>query len=203
MSILSTMRDDVKRIGSLDIMLAVVFAVIVRVYMIIGSPLVNLVLHGMGPVGDILNVVTLLVPLYVLLMLPGAMRSNGLTAMLTAVLQSLIRTLTGDAFGIVALQSYFVGGFIAWVCMAAFQYKRTYLHWISSAFCWTFGVDMMFAVYIGIFPLFGSMVLGILLYAFVERFLNAIIVGPIILLVLLRLSRVESVRGIMTSSTPK
>jgi len=197
------MRDDVKRIGSLDIMLAVVFAVIVRVYMIIGSPLVNLVLHGMGPVGDTLNAVTLLVPLYVLLMLPGAMRSNGLTAMLTAVLQSLIRTLTGDAFGIVALQSYFVGGLLSWIVLAAFKYKRNYITWLAAAFAWTFGVDMWFVIYIGVFPLFGSFALGLLYYATVERFLNALIVGAIILLALKRLERVESVRGIITTSATK
>jgi hypothetical protein len=195
------LRTDLKNFGTLDIMLAVVFGVIMRIYMIIGSPLINILLHGSGVVGDMINACLFLLPLYALLLLPGGIRSNGLTCWLAAVLMSLVRVFTGDPFGIIALQAYLVAGLGTWLTLAAMGYRRNFKTWFVSAFVWTFFVDGVFGIYFGVFPFLGSFAAGLAMYLIVERIINGLLVGAIVLGLLIRSEKVASVRAMMVTRT--
>ncbi|MEM3061497.1 MAG: hypothetical protein QW265_03720 [Candidatus Bathyarchaeia archaeon] len=197
MSFKETLSADAKGLSSLDIMLAVVIGVISRIYMLVGSPAINVIIHGMGVLGDFVNAATFLVPLYAILILPGAMRSNGITAWLAAMLMSILRLLTGDPFGWIACQAYLVAGFFTWLVLAYFKYKPRYLPWFAAAFVWTFWVDLIFGIYFGIWPWMGSMILGLIAYLILERIINGIIVAAVILYAIRALQKVESLRGVI------
>jgi len=191
------LRNDMKRLTSLDLMLAVVIGVIARIYMIVGSPAINVLLHGMGPLGDLINAASFLVVLYALLMLPGMIRLNGITAWLTAMLMAIFRILTGDPWGVVALQAYFLAGFFTWLTLAALRYKLKLFHWFIAAFVWTFWVDLIFGLYFAIWPLFGSVILGWIFYLIVQRIICGFLVAIVLFYAYRALTKVEAMRGII------
>lgn len=193
-------RKDIANFGTLDLMLAVVIGVIARIYMIVGSPAINVLIHGMGPLGDLINAATFLVPLYAVLMLPGTIRLNGVSAWLAAVLMSIFRMLTGDPWGIVALQAYFVAGLFTWIVLAAFRYRLTFPVWFAAAFIWTFFVDLIFGFYFGIWPLLGSEALGWFFYLIVQRLVCGFEVAIVLFFVYKALTGVEAMRGTIVTA---
>jgi len=196
MGIIQEMKNDLKSLSSVDIMLAVVFGVIARLYMVVGSPLINVIAPAAGPLGYLVAGVLLLPPLYWILILVIAIRSNGFTGWLAAMFMSALRLFTGDPFGAIAMQAYAIGPLLAWISFAAFKYKRTKVAWVVSAFVWGYTVDLIFGLYRGIWPVFGSYLLGHVWFAF-TRVLQALIVGLVLYGIIPSLMKIEALRGMM------
>ncbi len=181
----------------MDLMVAVVFGVVVRVVMIIGSPVINVLFHGMGPIGDLANALTLLWVIYSMMLIPGALRRNGLVPLVTAEVMSLLRVVTGDAFGFIAVQAYLAAGVFALITLNLFRHSLGYLEWFVNSFVWTFWVDFIFGLYFGVFPFLGDLLLGWVWYLIVCRIANAIPMMFVVPLVTKALMGMEALRPVV------
>ena len=197
MSFSEEFKLSLSKFGTMDLIVGVVMGVIVRVVMIVGSPVINVLFHGMGPIGDLGNALTLLPLIYALMLLPGALRRNGLVPIVAAETMSIIRVVTGDPFGFIAVQAYLAAGFFAWVTLTMFHHSLGWIQWYINSFVWTFWVDLIFGFYFGVFPFLGDIVLGWVWYIIVCRLVTALPCTILVILLTKALLRVEALRPVV------
>lgn len=195
MGVMAQLKTDISSFDATDLMIAVVLAVVGRVYMIFGSPIANVLFHGMGPIGDGLNVV-ILSPFLIMRAFGGAMRKNGLTAFVCIMLVAILRLLTGDPFGFILIQSGLVGGIFLWFTMAAFEYKFDYKHWILYGIVFAVAIENVWVAYWEVWPVAGSWWLGWGVYN-MWNLLKGIIIGVVCMRLYATMSRYRSLRSLM------
>ncbi len=159
---LKNLKADLTGFKAIDLVVAVITGVVAWAYMLAGSPLINSVAQSMGPIG-LFFAAFLLAILYILLTLGYPIRKSGLVILVAMLVQASMRLLTGDAFGFIALQAYAIGGPLIWFTTALFKgYSNSFWKWfVVGALC-HFLVDGIFYIYLGVAPLFGSVLLGYL-----------------------------------------
>src|SRR5215216_4809892 len=173
------MRRDIANFKTSDILVAVIFAVVARLYALFGSPAANAWLQSMGPSGQFLATFAIGV-LYFILLLAAVIRGNFLVCYVASVLMAVIRILTGDPFGPVALQSYLFGGLTGWIAFAAMGNRHTYVSWMVTSAFYAMGLDFVFyTFYLPVTPILGSDLLGWFVLVVVYRVLLGIILGAI------------------------
>lgn len=156
------LQADVKSFRALDLIVAVITGVVAWAYMLAGSPLINSVAQSMGPIG-LFFASFLLAILYILLTLGYPIRKSGLVILVAMLVQAVMRLITGDPFGFIALQAYLVGGPLIWFATALFRdYSNSFAKWLLIGAMCHFFVDGIFYLYLGVSPLFHSELLGYL-----------------------------------------
>jgi ABC-type thiamin/hydroxymethylpyrimidine transport system permease subunit len=196
-SIVDNLRASLASFKTADLLVAVVFAVVARIYLLVGSPLANAWLQSMGPVGQFLATFAIGI-VYFILLLAAVIRGNMLVTWVAGVLMAIIRVLTGDPFGPVALQAYAFGGFTGWVAFAAMGNRHTYLSWMVTAWWFSMGLDFVFyTFYLPVAPLLGSTVIGWFVVVVLYRMLLGVILGALVKPAGDALQRSEALRGIV------
>lgn len=157
------LKNDIRSFKAIDLVVAVITGVVAWAYMLAGSPIINNVLHSIGPIGYFLAAFLLSI-LYILLTLGYSIRKSGLVILVAMLVQATMRLITGDPFGFIALQAYIIGGPIIWLITAGFKNteKNMFAKWLLIGFMCHFFVDGLFYIYLGVTPIFGSMLLGYL-----------------------------------------
>ncbi len=197
MYIWNIMRSDLRNFGTTDIMVAVVFAVVSRVYALFASPVINAWLRSLGPVGQSISpfITTIL---YFLILMAVIVRGNALVAFLAAVLMAAIRVFTGDPFGPVALQAYFFGGLIGWIAFAAMRNSFSYKGLAVMGAIFSIGVDFIFlGFYLPVSPMFGSELMGKFIQIFIYRIIMGLMLGVLLLYTGRWMYRSEALRGVV------
>jgi len=190
------MKDDFKTFGATDVAVAVVLGIIARAFMLIASPLANVYLRGLGPAGDTINALLAYPILFGLVALAGAIRSNGLTALVCAWVMAIVRSFTGDPFGIFALEAFTVGGIMAWFGMAALRYKQTTVNWLLWSFLWATGIQIAFIFIWGVYPIYGSMQLGWAKLLTLDDIITAVVMCAIVVGLSRKLSAVQGLKSV-------
>jgi hypothetical protein len=159
---LKNLMDDVRSFRAIDLIVGVITGVVAWAYMLVGSPLINSVAQGMGPIG-IFFASFLLAILYILLTLGYPIRKSGLVFLVAMLTQAGMRLITGDPFGFIALQAYAIGGPLIWFATLGWdEYKSSFWRWTLIGGLCHFLVDGIFYFYLGVAPLLGSMLYGYL-----------------------------------------
>ena len=195
--VIEGIKHDISNFGTMDLMVAVVFGVVVRVVFIVGSPIINVFFHGLGPIGDLVNALTLLWVVYSMMLIPGALRRNGLVPLVATEVMSLLRVVTGDPYGFIAVQAYLAAGIGALITLNYFKHSLGYVQWFINSFVWTFFVDLVFGLYFSVYPFLGDMLLGWLWYLIVCRIANAIPMMFVIPIVTKSLLGMEALRPVV------
>jgi hypothetical protein len=156
------LKNELKSFKAIDLVVAVITGVVAWAYMLAGSPLINSVAQSMGPIGLLIGAFLLAI-LYILLTLGYPIRKSGLVILVAMLVQASMRLLTGDAFGFIALQAYAIGGPLIWFVTLMFKkYSNSFWNWLLIGALCHFLVDGIFYIYLGVAPLFGSVLLGYL-----------------------------------------
>jgi hypothetical protein len=159
---LKNLMDDVRSFRAIDLIVGVITGVVAWAYMLVGSPLINSVAQGMGPIG-IFFASFLLAILYILLTLGYPIRKSGLVFLVAMLTQAGMRLITGDPFGFIALQAYAIGGPLIWFATLGWDdYKSSFWRWTWIGGLCHLLVDGIFYFYLGVAPLLGSMLYGYL-----------------------------------------
>jgi hypothetical protein len=154
--------DDVRTFRAVDLIVGVITGVVAWAYMLVGSPLINSVAQSMGPIG-LFFAAFLLAILYILLTLGYPIRKSPLVFVVAMLVQASIRLITGDPFGFIAVQAYVIGGPLIWILSSFWsEYKSSFWRWVWIGGLCHFIVDGIFYFYLGVAPLFGSMLYGYL-----------------------------------------
>ncbi len=197
MYFVKNMRADIASFRTADILVAVIIAVVARVYSLFGSPVANAWLQAMGPVGQFFATYAVGI-LYFILILAAVIRGNFFVAWVAAVLMAVIRVLTGDPFGPVAFQAYLLGGFTGWVAFAMMNNRHTFLAWMVAGWWFSMGVDFVFyTFYIPVAPIAESPVLGWVVTVVIYRIILGVVMGALLKPVGDALYRSEVLRGIV------
>lgn len=197
MHFVNNMRADLANFKTADILVAVIIAVVARVYALFGSPAANAWLQAMGPVGQFLATFAIGI-LYFILILAAVIRGNFVVVWVAAVLMAVIRILTGDPFGPVALQAYLVGGFTGWAAFSVMGNRHSFLGWMVAAWWFSMGVDFVFyTFYIAPAPILGSVQMGWFMTVVVYRIILGIVMGALLKPVGDALYRTSVLRGIV------
>lgn len=159
---IKNLQADIKSFRAIDLIVAVITGVVAWAYMLAGSPLINSVAQSMGPIG-LFFASFLLAVLYILLTLGYSIRKSGLVILVAMLVQAIMRLITGDPFGFIALQAYIVGGPLIWFATALFRdFSNSFAKWLLIGAMCHFFVDGIFYLYLGVSPLFHSELLGYL-----------------------------------------
>lgn len=196
---MENLRNDLKSFKAIDLVVAVITGVVAWVYMLAGSPLINSVAQSMGPIG-LFFAAFLLAVLYILLTLGYPIRKSGLVILVAMLVQASMRLITGDPFGFIALQAYIVGGPLVWFATATFKsYSNSFGKWVLIGAMCHFFVDGIFYIYLGVTPLFGSLLLGYL-WAYVgASLLTGILIALAQTQIYKALNRTRAIRQIWVS----
>jgi hypothetical protein len=174
------LKKDFTSFGATDVAVAVVMGVIARAYMLVMSPLANVYLRGLGPIGDTINSASGYALLFALVALAAAIRSNGLTGLVSASVMAIVRVVTGDPFGVFSLPAFAFGAILGWLGMAALQYKKSYRNWLIWSFLWATGIQIIFMLLWGVYPILGSLEFGWIKLLTLDDILTAIVMGTIV-----------------------
>jgi hypothetical protein len=159
---LSNLMQDVKSFRAVDLIVGVITGVVAWAYMLVGSPLINSVAQSMGPVGLLIGAFLLAI-LYILLTLGYPIRKSPLVFVVAMLVQAAMRLITGDPFGFIAVQAYVIGAPLIWILSSFWgDYKTSFWRWVWIGALCHFLVDGIFYLYLGVAPLFGSKLYGIL-----------------------------------------
>jgi len=187
------MSADLRALDTTDIVIGVILGVIARIYMIFASPIVNVMLHGLGPLGDTLWTPFIAVNV-MLVALPLGLRKNGIPCVIAGTTMGVVRLLTGDPFGVQATLGYFLGTLAFWVAAAGLNYKLNWRNWFISLFAFVWVLEGVFGVFWGIWPLFESMVLGYIKYLFIDRIVETLFATIFTVPIVGALLKVQSLR---------
>jgi hypothetical protein len=197
MSILETMRSDVSRFRTADIMSAVVFAVVARVYALFASPVINAWLKSMGPVGQAISPFFTTI-LYFLILLSVVVRGSALVGFVAAMLMAAIRIFTGDPYGPIAIQAYLVGGLAGWIAFAATRNSFSYWGLAVMGIFFSIGVDFIFlGFYLPVAPMFGSQLAGKFVQIVGYRTIMGLVLGALLLYTGRWMQESEALRGVV------
>ncbi len=202
MSFLNVMKADIANFKTADILVAVVFAVVARVYALFGSPLFNAWLVSLGPIGQFVATFAVGI-LYFILLLSAIIRRNMLVAYVASVLMAVVRVFTGDPFGPVAFQAYLVGGLTGWIAWAMMKNRHSFWAWMLVGWWYSMGVDFVFfTFYLPVAPVFGSVVIGWIADVIVYRIILGFVLAAVLLPVGNWIYRTEVLRGIVRPAMP-
>lgn len=200
MYILETMRSDLSKFRTADIMTAVVFAVVARVYALFASPVINAWLKSMGPVGQAISPFFTTI-LYFLILLAVVVRGSALVGFVAAMLMAAIRVFTGDPYGPIALQAYLVGGLTGWIAFAAMRNSFSYWGLAVMGIFFSIGVDFIFlGFYLPVAPMFGSQLAGKFVQIVGYRTIMGLVLGALLLYTGRWMHASEALRGVVRKS---
>ncbi|MEJ0096474.1 MAG: hypothetical protein WDN46_24605 [Methylocella sp.] len=197
---LKNLMDDVRTFRAVDLIVGVITGVVAWAYMLVGSPLINSVAQGMGPLG-LFFASFLLAVLYVLLTLGYPIRKSGLVFLVAMLVQAGMRLITGDPFGFIALQAYIIGGPLIWFATLGWsEYKSSFWRWVwIGALCHLL-VDGIFYFYLGVAPVAGSMTLGYIWAFGGASLLTGVLIALIQLAIYPMLSGTKAIKQIWVKS---
>ncbi len=197
MYVFRVMKADVASFKTADILVAVIFAVVARVYALFGSPVFNGWLISLGPVGQFLGTFAVGI-LYFILLLSAIVRGNMLVAFVASMLMAVVRVFTGDPFGPVAFQAYLVGGLTGWIAYAAMRNRHSYWSWVLAGWWFSMGVDFVFyTFYLPVAPIFGSVAIGYVADVIVYRLILGFVLAAVLMPVGNWMYKSEALRGVV------